>query len=266
MNKASFAIYLDKIRDLRPINYALFLKSAEMHLLNETQLEKFFTKVKVKGGKYQLSIIDSMAFDNLIQHYSTLHPTTRVEASIAGDSHLKRVSGSLLTLLAHQKLFPQVIMINSKGFYQTPNKLHHHLLIIENLENFLALITQPGYLDRWLDEPWPCDIVYAGGNSICNKLHQQFFCHYDKIRCLLDIDLGGFDIFKSIVSLVPQTTICEFVLSDYYLKKYLQYGKIFTNQKYIDLLSRRYPKQLQLTFDMVKKHKKFAEQEILLWD
>ncbi len=266
MNKASFAIYLQKIKDLKPINYGLFLKSAELNLLNEKQLEKIFSKVKVKGNKYQLSIIDNRAFENLKQHYAITPPTTRVQASITGDSHLKRVSGSLLTFLAHQQSFPQVIVIDHMGSYQTPGHLHNHLLVIENLENFLALIKQSHLLTKWLNESWPCDIVYAAGNAISNQLHQQFFSHYSEIRCLLDVDTGGFDIFKSIVTLVGQSTSCEYVFSEYYLNKYLQYGISFTNQTYIELLSRSYPKQLQFTFNTVIKHKKFAEQEILLWD
>jgi len=273
MNKTALTQYLENIEKNKAINLGQFLKLIEPCGWSENQLRKILGWKKIKGDKYQIHILDKLAFETLKADFhlpkSSICVSDRVHASIAGNSHTQRVSGSLLTLLGHAQSFPQLIVFDKDGGYQTPASLHHNLLVIENLENFLALIKCRDYLVSWLglepNQAWDCDIVYADGNAISNKLHQQFFCHYDTIRCLLDIDLGGFEIFKNIYALLADN-YCEFVLSEYYLNQYLQYGKPINAVDYSKLTSRHYPKNLQQALDTVLKYKKFAEQEILLWD
>jgi len=262
----TFAHYLEKIRLSKNINVPVFLKKSEALSISEEQLLKIISWKKIKGSEYSVTIIDIEAFGHLIERFPTQIISNRVEASIAGNSHSKRVSGSMVTLLAYQQIFPQVVVFDKKGGYQTQGKLYSNLLIIENLENFLILIKHPDYLTRWLGNKWACDIVYAHGNAVSNQLHQQFFSHYKHIRCLLDIDPGGFKIYKSIYNLVPKK-VCEYVLSDYYLNKYRQYGYAITHQEKQELLTLApfYPKQLEQVINTILKHNKFAEQEILLW-
>ncbi len=263
----TFAHYLENIRQSKNINVPVFLKKSKAVSINEEELLKIVSWKKIKGNEYSVTIIDTEAFEHLIERFPTQIISNRVEASIAGNSHSKRVSGSMVTRLAYQQTFPQVVVFDNKGYYQTPGELHSNLLIIENLENFLALIKHPDYLITWLGNEWPCDIIYASGNAISNQLHRQFFSHYKHIRCLLDIDPGGFKIYKSICNLVPKR-VCEYVLSDYYLNKYRQYGNIFTHQERQQLLvlARSYPKRLEQAINTVLEHNKFAEQEILLWN
>lgn len=262
----TFAHYLENIRQSKNINVPVFLKKSEAVSISEEQLLKIISWKKIKGNEYNVTIIDTEAFKCLIKRFPMQTISNRVEASIAGNSHSKRVSGSMVTLLAYQQSFPQVVVFNNKERYQTPGEMHSNLLIIENLENFLALIKHPDYLATWLGNEWPCDIVYAHGNAVSNQLHRQFFSHYKHIRCLLDIDPGGFEIYKNIYSLAPKI-VCEYVLSDYYLNKYRQYGNTFTHLEKQKLLTRScsYPESLEQVINTVLEHNKFAEQEILLW-
>ena len=263
MNKANLAKYLEKINRNQSLNIDLFLKSAAPFSVTETQLLKILSWKKIKAKLYSVTILDSKAFNELIQQYPLNPITDRIDASTAGNSHSKAVSGSMLSLLAHQNSFPQLVIFSSDGDYKTPNSLHKNLLIIENLENFLAVIKQPDTLNLWLDKEWSCDIVYAQGNAISNKLHQKFFSQYDKIRCLLDIDLGGLDIFKNIRTLASSSQ-CEFVLSDYYFEKYIQYGNPLTQQQRLKIQQGDYPKALEQVRKIILKYNQFAEQEILL--
>ena len=263
MNKANFAKYLEKISHNQVINLGLFLKSAEQLSLSETQLLKILSWKKIKAKLYSITIVNNTAFNELRLHYPLTPIMDRIDASTAGNSHSKRVSGSMLSLLAYQHSFPQVILFSMDGEYQTPALLNKNLLIIENLENFLAIISQPDKLSLWLDEQWPCDIVYAQGNAISNQLHQKYFSTYAKIRCLLDIDLGGLNIFKNIKALVSSSQ-CEFVFSDYYFAKYIQYGKPLTQQQRLKVQHGHYPKALEKVRTIILKHNQFAEQEILL--
>ncbi len=264
MNKSLFSKYLKNIEKARAINYPLFIQSAQLHSISETQLEEVFSKLKVRGSSYQLTIVNYQKFNYLQQQFSSKSPTNRVEASIVGNSHIKTVSGSLLTILFYHQDFPQVVVFDNNANFNSLYKAHKNLLIIENLENFLAIIKEPDYLALWLDKHWDCDIVYASGNAINNKLHIKFFAKYDKIRCLLDIDMGGFKIFKSFSHMVSKTSHCEFVLSDYYIKKYHQAGITYSHQDYIKLIDFNYPQSLFDVYKMVLENKKFAEQEILL--
>jgi hypothetical protein len=264
MNKSVFSQYLNNIDNAKTINYPLFLQSAQLHSISETQLDKIFSKVKVRGNRYQLTIIDPQKFTHLQQQFLSKAPTNRVEASLVGNSHLQRVGGSLMTILFYQQAFPQVLVFDKNAHFDALYKPYKNLLIIENLENFLAIIKNQDYLTQWLDKHWDCDIVYASGNAINNKLHHKFFAHYDRIRCLLDIDMGGLKIFKSFSLLVSQTSSCEFVLSDYYIERYKQFGITYSNQDYIKLLNFKCPPSLVDVYNMVVKNKKFVEQELLL--
>ncbi|MCU7835135.1 MAG: hypothetical protein KZQ83_07745 [gamma proteobacterium symbiont of Taylorina sp.] len=263
MSKASFARYLHQIKNSKPVNWGLFSALAESYSINNEQLSKIFFWKKINNKRYKVTIINQSLFELLISRFPLLNITSRKIASIAGNSHNHKVSGSLLSLLAYQQVFPQLVLFAADGSYQTPHPLHKNLLVIENLENFLSLIKNPAALTQWLDEDWPCDIVYAQGKAIGNKLHQQFFLQYDKIRCLLDIDSGGFEIFKNIHQLVEQK-VCSFVLSPYYLEKYIQYGYPINQQQRLDLDIQHYPPPLKEVVAIVRKYKQFAEQEILL--
>ncbi len=263
MNKSSFAKYLDKINNNQPINIDLFLKAAEHYSLTETQLLKILNWKKIKAKIYSVLVLNDKAFNELMQQYPLSPIANRIDASIAGNSHSKAVSGSMISLLAHQTYFPQLVIFSSNGNYQTPATLHKNLLIIENLENFLSLIQQTDKLSIWLDKEWPCDIVYAQGNAISNQIHQKFFSQYDKIRCLLDIDLGGLDIFKNINNLASSSH-CEFVFSHYYFEKYIQYGNPLTQQQRLKIQQGDYPKALEQIRKTILKYNQFAEQEILL--
>jgi len=242
------------------------LSLAESFSINDTQLAEIFSWKKINNKQYSVSIIDKQLFDRLMERFPLHKVTNRQQASIAGNSHNKRVSGSLLSFLAYQQTFPQLIVFAKDGSYELPpskQSQHHNLLIIENLENFLSLIKNPDELNQWLDDEWPCDIVYAQGNAIGNHLHQQFFCQYDKIRCLLDIDLGGFEIFKNINKLTVATS-CTYVLSQYYLEKYIQFGNPVSQQQRSELEQGNYPQALEKVIKTVLEYNQFAEQEILL--
>lgn len=283
MSKPLFIKYLNRIEDKKLINIKQFIQCAQLNACSETELLKIFSWKKIKSTHYQITILNPLHFNQLKSRFQaeSLTPVSnRVQASLLGQSHNQTVSGSMLIVLGYQQGLPQVVICDEKGNFKTTHSLHQHLLVIENLENFLALIQQTHakrieLLSKWLDAPWPCDIVYGEGNTISNKLHQKFLSQYDIIRCLLDIDLGGLTIFKNIYNLLQaaQTTqipthitTCEFVLSDYFLKKYHQYGQQLTNQQYIQLINSDCPLILQPVYTLLKKNKKFAEQEILLKD
>jgi len=264
MSKARFARYLYQIQHSKPVNWGIFSTLAESYSITNDQLSQIFCWQKINNKQYQVTITNLLLFEQLISRFPLLNISNRKTASIAGNSHKHRVSGSLLSLLAYQQAFPQLILFTHDGSYQTPHSLHQHLLVIENLENFLSLIRNPDDVSQWLDDDWPCDIVYAQGKAIGNKLHQQFFCQYDKIRCLLDIDSGGFDIFKTIHQLAGQTS-CHFVLSQYYLKKYQRYGNPISQDQRSEMDKQQYPEALNEVIQTVRKYNQFAEQEILLW-
>ncbi|MFK5985634.1 MAG: hypothetical protein QM479_09425 [Pseudomonadota bacterium] len=274
MSKSLFIKYLNRIKDKKLINIKQFIQCAQLNACSETELLKIFSWKKIKATHYQITILNPSLFNQLKSRFQakSLTPVSnRVQASLLGQSHSQAVSGSMLIVLGYQQNLPQVVICDEKGNYKTTHSLHQHLLVIENLENFLALIKQTHakrieLLAKWLDAPWPCDIVYAEGNSISNKLHQKFLSQYNIIRCLLDIDLGGLTIFKNIYNLVLPGTQCEFVLSDYFLKKYHQYGHPCSEQQYLQLINYQCPIILQTVYTLLKKNKKFAEQEILLKD
>lgn len=275
MNKGQLKKYLDRIAEGKSINWGVFLKLTEDLSFSESQLSQIFSWKKIKGGKYQVAIRDRLAFIRLKSTCELPLAKDRVTASLSGNSHRQAVSGSLLHLLGEGQNMPSTVVIDQNGDFHSELKLHHNLLVVENLENFLSLIKKREQASLWLGKAWQGDILFAYGNAVSNQLHRLFFAHYDNIQCLLDLDLGGFDIFKNIFMLYQEgrqidgkevNERCQFSLSAYYLEKYQQLGRPMTPQEYKQLIGRNYPESLRAVIDIVLNNQQFAEQEILLWD
>lgn len=173
----------------------------------------------------------------------------------------------MLILWPYQFEHP-VVVLNCTDHTNTPVKLSQNLLIMENQENFVQkdktlnfLMKEiPGFNDDQLD------MVFASGNAITNKLNKAFFKQYSRIDCLLDLDIGGLEIFQSIDKLTQHSklnflvpTCAENLLSD---------SKINLEDHHLARLRKlaaSCPK-LEQPLNLIAKTRKMLEQEIYLRD
>jgi hypothetical protein len=94
-----------------------------------------------------------------------------------------------------------------------PVKIADTILLVENLENFIALQATIDLLVSWgIDiKPHQLDIVFGAGNQITNQLHNSFLRQYRRVYCLFDLDPGGIRMFCSLLSQLSSESLC-FVL------------------------------------------------------
>lgn len=207
------AQYLKQIKDAKPINFTVFASVfvSTTGLPLNALYEIFFVE-KLGQSSFQVTVIDQNRFDRLIAQYPVQTISNRVTAAKAGNSHKHRVSVSMIVLWPACQNHPVVVLNDGCG-YNSPVTLSRKLLIIENLEVFLQKDTVLKFLIReiigFTDND--LDIAFASGNAITNRYNKNFFMHYQHIDCLLDLDIGGLEIFASLLNLTRHPSL-QFLL------------------------------------------------------
>lgn len=81
-------------------------------------------------------------------------------------------------------------------------------LLVENLENFLALEQTLAVLPYcgWAPTE-PVDLLYAAGNQVTHSILQPFLSRYAELNCLFDPDPGGIHMFRTLHKRMPQHLI-----------------------------------------------------------
>jgi hypothetical protein len=200
--------YLKKIENNKSVNFDVFVKLLEGEGLSSEEILKTFSVNKISKNRYQVSINNTESFYKLLVNFPERFISDRVSAAETGNSHRHPVSKSMLILWPYQSEHPAVIL-NCADHVNTPVTLSQNLLIMENQENFvhkdktlLFLLKEiPGFNDKQLD------VAFASGNAITNRLNKPFFNHYSRIDCLLDLDIGGLEIFESLTNLTQHPTL-----------------------------------------------------------
>ncbi|MEQ1738391.1 MAG: hypothetical protein ABL884_00645 [Methyloglobulus sp.] len=259
--------YFKKIENNETFNFDAFVKLLNEQGIDREEILKIFSVNKIGKNRYEVSINNTESFYNLSVRFPERPISDRISAAEAGNSHRHPVSKAMLILWPYQSEHP-VVVLNSTDHINTPIKLSQNLLIMENQENFVQkdktlnfLMKEiPGFNDDQLD------VVFASGNAIANKLNKAFFNHYSRIDCLLDLDIGGLEIFQSIDSLIQHPAL-NFLLPNCAESLLPKYGMILKDHHLPRLrrLAENCPK-LERPFKLIAKTRKMLEQEIYLRD
>ncbi|MBY4675764.1 hypothetical protein [Marinobacterium arenosum] len=196
--------YLEKVAAGKPVNYSAFEKQLELAGITSRQRRELF-RVELAGpNRHTVEILDQVALKELQSRFSKQALNDRVSAAAAGNSHRVSVSGACLLLRRESIPHPQVILFEGRE-WQCPVKPAERTLLVENLENFLALERTLAILP---DCGWalsePVDLLYAAGNQITNAILQPFLARYAELNCLFDPDLGGIHMFRTLRQRMPQ--------------------------------------------------------------
>jgi len=257
--------YLHKIKSGEAINFDNFKKQIHKHGIDDqTLFEIFETELKSRSS-YGVKVLDQERFAQLLIDFSEHVITDRISAAQAGDSHKHSVSQAMIVLWPNKGNHP-VVVLNDEDNINSPIPLSKRLLIIENQENFI----QKQQTIHFLQQQFPnfndggLDIAHGSGNAISNRLNKAFFKQYQQIDCLLDLDVGGLEIFKNLVNLTQHSNL-NFLLppcADLLLKQ----SKIVLQEHYLTGL-RQYHEQypmLRPVIELMTKHQKMLEQELYL--
>lgn len=257
--------YLNKIKSGEPINFDSFSKQLLQQGVDEKTILEIFETEKKSRSSYLVRVIDQARFTQLQVDFPEHKIIDRVSAAKAGDSHRHTVSQAMIILWSDQTNHP-VVVLNADDGINTPVTLSKRLLIIENQENFVQKQRTLHFLQQQFTDfnVKNLDIAHGAGNAISNRLNKAFFIQYQQIDCLLDLDLGGLEIFKNLLNLTQHANL-NFLLPPC-ADKLLKQSKVQLQENHLVVL-RQYHKQYPLlrpVIELISKNQKMLEQELYL--
>lgn len=256
--------YLNKIKSGEQLNFDSFKQLLLQKGIAEIDLFKIFETKKLSRLRYRVKVIDQHRFKQLLIAYPEQNITDRVSAANAGDSHKHPVSQAMIILWAANHTHPHpVVILNDADKINSPVSLSKRLLIIENQENFVQKQRTLEFLQQQFSDynVNKLDIAHGAGNAITNRLNKTFFNQYQQIDCLLDLDIGGLEIFKNLINLTQHPNL-NFLLppcADSLLKQSI----IPMQEEHLKVLRQYHQEYLILrpVIELISKHQKLLEQE-----
>lgn len=197
--------YLSSITAGHPINFEAFAKELSKHGKGAGYLFDTFSTSKLGKCSYQVAVLREDRFAELIREHAPSEITGRIGAAFDGNSHTAAVSGSLLITRSLAHPHPCVVLLSKHG-WDAPNTLRPAALLVENLENFLALeqtidiLADCGVAEQSKD----IDVIFSAGNQITNRLNAPFLSQYQRLYCLFDVDLGGLTMYRTLLKGLPE--------------------------------------------------------------
>ncbi len=261
----NISTYLNKIKSGEPLNFDSFKKQLIQQGIDEADLFKVFETEKISRSRYRVKVLDQDRFAQLLIDFPEQDITDRVSAANAGNSHKHPVSQAMIILWAANNNHP-VVILNDADKINSPVSLSKRLLIIENQENFVQKQATIDFLQQQFSDfnDNNIDIAHGAGNAITNRLNKAFFNQYQQIDCLLDLDIGGLDIFKNLINLTQHSNL-NFLLPPC-AEKLLKQSIIPLQEEQLIVL-RQYHQQypvLRPVIELISKHQKILEQECYL--
>lgn len=205
--KTRLSDYLEKVAAGKAVNYSAFARQLERAGISERQRRALFRVELIAPDRYRVEILDRSAFSELQDRFGAHRLADRISAAAAGNSHRVSVSGACLLLRRQAVPHPQVVLF-SEGRWSCPVEPAMRALLVENLENFLALEQTLALLPAcgW-EVSEPVDLLYAAGNQITQTLLQPFLARYQELHCLFDPDPGGIRMFRTLHQHLPQRSM-----------------------------------------------------------
>ncbi|MHC5226353.1 hypothetical protein [Ignatzschineria sp. LJL83] len=205
---------LDLIKQRQSIDWP-HLHQSLLHLgITEALIRETFNVKRYSEKIYAVTIINHDFFENIMQLIEPSDKSSRATASMTGNSHIAAVNGALLIANTHHRKSPYVHLIKS-GF-PIPEPQKNNAIIIENLECFINFQDTYQFMKQFCEFTAPIDdieFIYAAGNSISNQIITPYLHKFSgHIYCLLDIDIGGLQIYKNLLNNGLSLSTTHFVI------------------------------------------------------
>lgn len=256
--------YLEHIKAGRPLNFTRFISllpsaySKQKHELFDATLQSP-QKWLIKCSLEVIEQLEQLA----------KKPINRLEAAAMGDSHRVSVSSGFV-LVYHQNLNdnrPDVVYFEQGNYLQgfVPKK---RLLIVENEENFfmyqLMLKLASTFTGQTINLK-NTDIVLGSGSRVTSKLATSWYQQYDEVLCAFDYDAAGLEMYKTL-----KVRLGEIIIflqpNDYSLYEHCFQMKPKKHERYMKCINLAEELGFIGLSNIVKKNKKFMEQEMLLME
>lgn len=257
---------LEDIKNGQPVNWSSINKKLFKRLKDDYQLVKqAFSIVKYYNKKtYIISICDHEAFDKIIKLLQPKNKHSRSTASLTGNSHITGVNGALLIIVTEQLSKPYVHVLKKESSIPIPTK--KHAVIIENLECFLNFKETYRFMKQFC-QVWhdinDIEFIYAAGNSISNQNIIPYLIKFTgDILCIMDIDLGGLQIYKNLLNNGLSITNTHFIIPND-IKNRLKNSQRKTTEEELDKLNKFLNISLSINqlIRLIRYYKTTIEQE-----
>ncbi|MDP0588269.1 MAG: DUF2220 family protein [Candidatus Endonucleobacter bathymodioli] len=205
-----------EIDNKKPCNWPKLRKLLIKRDVTPATLDQLFHASRAAGDRYLVEVLNPA-------HYQTLGDrlgiwadfSNRASAAIHGKSHAVPVSGNLVVVKNASNPHPVVFECDSEGHWTYPTLTGTELVLVENLENFLARDGLIAYLRDAcgvVADMENTDIAYAAGNAITKACNNTWLASYETVYCFFDIDAGGFRMFEALRRLMEgQSVDIQFV-------------------------------------------------------
>ncbi|GAB2715118.1 hypothetical protein [Halomonas garicola] len=192
IGKRRFLGYLHKLAVGEGVDEAAFKRGMAELGLDEQALLGGARREFVRGRQARFHDYHQTTLDDWVAWLEEAHASERIEGARLGNSHRARVSGAVLLMRRHDQRHPQVILVEDDTPH-FPVPPAPRALLVENLENFLALDATLALLPECgLGTEWQqADVLYGSGNSVTNHMLTPALQRYQAIGCLFDPDPGG---------------------------------------------------------------------------
>ena len=211
--------FLTAISENRELNWQAFLDAMAKEKVLPGAVCRVFTPLSVYAKTTRVTITSPRDFQELRDRFPESLPIVgRISASAAGDSHLKPVDGSLFVVYNLHWPHPQVAVSWSGGDWTPWPEPHQHLVIVENMQNFLrfrdtlALLRTRCGLDVAAESIL---LAFGSGNACTKSCNAQYYVRFASVNCLFDLDCGAIKIYSALKNLLaPHKVHPRFLVPD----------------------------------------------------
>lgn len=192
IGKRRFLGYLHKLAAGEGVDEVAFKRGMAELGLDEQALLAGARREFVRGRTARFHGYCQATLNDWVEWLEETHASKRIAGARLGNSHQARVSGAVLLMRRHDQRHPQVILVEGDTPH-FPVPPAPRALLVENLENFLALEATLTLLSECgLGAEWQqADVLYGSGNSVTNRTLTPALQRYQAIGCLFDPDPGG---------------------------------------------------------------------------
>jgi hypothetical protein len=200
-----------EVDSIEPLDWPKLRRLLIKQDVTPATLDQLFHARRIDGGGYQVDILDPEGYQALGDHLGIwADMTDRASAAVHGKSHAVPVSGNLVVVKSPSNPQPVVFECDSKGHWIYPTLPATELVLVENLENFLARDVLLPYLRDACGVAVTedsVDIAYAAGNAITKACNAAWLTCYETVYCFFDIDTGGFRMYEALRRLMVEHSV-----------------------------------------------------------
>ncbi|CAM3637550.1 hypothetical protein [Parendozoicomonas haliclonae] len=262
--------FLQAIRDGKDVPWNKGVQLLARRGVKPARLNRIFEPDSSFDTKTSVQVLDWEAFEALCSQFpAPVEVTNRQSATEAGDSHRKSVTGSMLTLFKPGWPEPRAAVCWDGVEWTGLPEPEQHLLLVENLENFLRpnetldlALTRCG-LNVPADQVM---LAFGSGNAAAKACNALFYQHFMSVNCLFDVDLGGIQIWQNIKQLLVIRDMPVRFLVPENIADLLQQSRRKLSQderQQLKALHEQCPELRSLIAMMYKSHRKLEQETYL---